>query len=141
MSAVEGRQADRRPPVSAVIITRDRHELLERCVRSIIDNTYRPLQIVIVDNGSTESQRAIEAFLYEIESDVPIEHLVTPPISFARMRQMTVDHSTGDYLLSIDDDCVAEPDAVANMVRHFEADPRIGDDVCPGDSAAKDGTI
>jgi len=46
---------EHRPPVSVVIATRDRAHLLERCVRSLRDCTdYPAVEIVIVDNGSTE---------------------------------------------------------------------------------------
>src|SRR5204862_7796660 len=45
-----------RPSVSIIIPTRDRAELLERCLASIREDTdYAPTEIVIVDNGSTES--------------------------------------------------------------------------------------
>src|SRR5205085_11011683 len=44
--------------VSLIIPTRDRGELLERCLRSISQKTaYQPYEIILLDNGTTE-QRA-----------------------------------------------------------------------------------
>src|SRR6185437_8446455 len=43
------------PPVSILIPTRDRVDLVERCISGILERTdYRNLEILIVDNGSQE---------------------------------------------------------------------------------------
>src|SRR4029079_19175132 len=45
-----------RPHVTVIIPTRDRADLLSRCVSSIIDrSTYGSFDIVIIDNGSGEA--------------------------------------------------------------------------------------
>jgi len=114
------------PRVSVLIITRDRPELLRNCIGSIVDSRYDNWEIVILDNGSAATRRSIEAHLDTLEQRERIRHVVSPPISFARMRQLAVDHASGEFLLSIDDDCVAEPDAMANLVRRFRSDASIG---------------
>ena len=57
-----------RPRVTIIIPTRDRVDLLARCVRSVISrSTYGSYDIVIIDNGSVEA--ATRAFFEELQAD------------------------------------------------------------------------
>src|SRR5690606_28956550 len=48
---------DRGPRVAILIPTRDRVDLLRRCIDSILDRTtYRDFEIVVIDNGSVEPE-------------------------------------------------------------------------------------
>src|SRR6201999_3513117 len=45
------------PPVTVIIPTRDRPELLAQCMKGLLESTdYPPFEIVIVDNGSVDSR-------------------------------------------------------------------------------------
>lgn len=107
--------------VSVVIITRDREEALRRCVDSILANRRADLQLVILDNGS---QRP--SFLEELRESVDLTYVRRAPAGFAELRREAVGHASGDIIVSIDDDCVAEESAIDRIVERFEGDESIG---------------
>ena len=115
-----------RPLISAVVVTRDRPELVERCVDSILRNDYRPLEIVILDNGSPDSQRRLAAWIEALGDDVPVHHHLSPPIGFGALRREAMLAAHGDLLWSIDDDCIAAADAADRIAAHFEQDDTLG---------------
>src|SRR5262245_58949628 len=61
-----------RPLVSAVIPTYNRSHVIERAVASILSKTYRPIEIIVVDDGSTDNTAAL------------IEQLAVPELRYYR---------------------------------------------------------
>lgn len=53
--------SDRRPSVAVVVPTRDRVESLRRCLRALEDQTLRPRQVIVVDDGSTRPEQVADA--------------------------------------------------------------------------------
>ena len=45
---------ERGPLVSIVILNRDGRDLLERCLRAVASTAYRDVEVIVVDNGSTD---------------------------------------------------------------------------------------
>jgi len=114
------------PLVSAVILTRNRGVSLRRCIKSLINNTYNNIEIVVYDNGSKLSQKENVSFITNLKAKCDIKHIKSSPKGFAEMRQIAVSHSSGEIIMSIDDDCVAEKKAIENIVQKFRSDEKIG---------------
>ena len=114
------------PLVSAIILTRDRPESVRDCLRSLDANGYRPLEVVIVDNGDEAQAQTLADWLQAWPSDLQVNHICTAPIGFAALRQLGYERARGELILSIDDDCVAAPDMVERVVHRFAEDPKIG---------------
>lgn len=56
------------PPISVIVPTRDEAANIERCIRSLLAQTYPYLEIIVIDDGSTDATPAILARL-AAESD------------------------------------------------------------------------
>lgn len=119
-------ESAKNPLVSVVILTRDRVESLQRCIRSIVENSYRKAEIIIYDNGTDESQSKIRSFLSGLKSSKKIKHIEATPSGMGSLRKAAVSYADGEIFMSIDDDCVAHKDAISNIVRSFRSDRLIG---------------
>jgi len=113
------------PLVSVVVLTRDRSELLLRCLRSILDNSYDNVEIVVYNTGTETTRQSVES-LFPSDSPRSIKYVESQPAGFAEMRQAACSHTAGQIIMSIDDDCTAESDAIAHIVRRFRSDEGIG---------------
>ena len=105
------------PTVSVVIATRDRAELLERCVRSLRACTdYPALEIVLVDNGSTEPDAL--ALLDRLRRDGCLLLQRPGPFNWSALNNDGVAAASGDLVVLMNNDveCVA-PGWLRAMVR------------------------
>lgn len=113
-----------RPLVSAIVVTRGRPKAAARCLRSLALNRYRPLQVVILDNGSESERTALADAIANL--DVHVKHLACAPTGFGALRREAFAAADGEILVSIDDDCVAADDAIERIVAAFRAHPEAG---------------
>lgn len=92
------------PSVSIIIPTRDRVELLQACVESIVRRTtYRNYELILVDNGS----RTLEAqgYLAEITRDNRVRVLrQDEPFNFSRLSNCGVAESEAEFVLLMNND-------------------------------------
>jgi GT2 family glycosyltransferase len=97
---------ERNKTVSLIIPTRDRHELLERCIRTIGAHTDWPgLEIIVIDNGSTEA--ATKRYLRAIAKQ-GIKVLPLPgPFNFASLNNAAVAAASGQIIGLINNDIEA----------------------------------
>jgi GT2 family glycosyltransferase/SAM-dependent methyltransferase len=107
-----------RPEVLILIPTRDRLDLLERCVESIERvSTYPNYRLLVVDNGSRE-QRTLE-YLERFGGEV----LRYPgEFNYARMMNVAVERAgSADYLLFLNNDTeVIAPEWIEAMLEHTQ---------------------
>jgi cellulose synthase/poly-beta-1,6-N-acetylglucosamine synthase-like glycosyltransferase len=128
---VRGRR-HRRPSgsvsISVIIPTFNGGSGLAPSIASLHRQTLRPLEIIVVDDGSTDETRAVaERARSRGEVDMVICHgtrcgrsaAINAAARFAR----------GDLLLTVDADTVFEPTAVARLAAAFD-DPRVGGASC-----------
>jgi O-antigen biosynthesis protein len=108
-----------RPSVSIIIPTRDRAELLERCLASIREVTdYAPTEIVIVDNGSTESAALELLRREERRGDVRVVQ-DNGAFNYSRLINRGVSAAWGEVLALLNNDMEAnEPGWLREMVSH-----------------------
>ncbi len=106
------------PPVSIIVPTRDRPELLRVAVKGVLHDTAFPnLELVIVDNGSTDP--AVAALYAEWDADPRVRRLDRPgPFNFSRLVNDGASASRGEVLVLLNNDVeVLHPDWLSAMVR------------------------
>ena len=91
--------------VCLIITTFKNPKALDLVLSSVEQQTKRPQQIVIADDGSdTESHQVVKKYLTRL----PIELTWQPDIEFraARSRNLAISRVTTDYVIFIDGDCI-----------------------------------
>ena len=106
--------------VSIIIPVYNRASIVVDTLNSVVAQTYRPLQLVLVDNYSTDDTlQVLETFKKEHPSlDVVITREEHHTAGAARNRGF--DQATGEWILYFDSDDSMEPDLVANYVKLIE---------------------
>jgi glycosyltransferase involved in cell wall biosynthesis len=106
------------PLVSTIIATRNRPELLRGAVASVIAQSYRPIEIVIVDENDpgSESRAATRRVVDEI-TELPVSYLdERSPGWVCRARNEGVSASNGTYIAFLDDDDEWKPEKIARQM-------------------------
>lgn len=105
--------------VSIIICTRDKADLLERCVQSIRERTdYRRSELVIVDNDSTEP--TTHALLNRLVAE-KIARVIRDPgtFNFSRLNNLAARQARGDFVCFLNNDVEASrPEWLGEMISH-----------------------
>lgn len=102
--------------LSVVIPTRNRALELERCIKSIKNQTYDKYEIIIVDdNSSDETQKIIHKYKVRY-----IKHTKRLGQSIGKNDGAKV--AKGEIVVFTDDDCIADPFWLENIVKAFHSD-------------------
>lgn len=109
---------DPAPLVSVIVPSRDNAGLLRACVDGVLAGTrYRALEVLIVDNGSTDE--AALAFLARVARDPRVRVLRHPaPFNFAELNNLAAREARGELLCLLNDDTeVIDPGWLEELVR------------------------
>jgi glycosyltransferase involved in cell wall biosynthesis len=99
------------PVVSVILPVYNRESSIERAVRSVLAQTYRPLELIVVDDGSTDGTRDL---LRTLGSDIRV---VTQPHAGAYVaRNFGVRHARGEFIAFADSDDAWLPHLLAAEV-------------------------
>lgn len=101
--------------VSVVVPVFNVEKYLDECMQSIFNQTYRHLEIVLVDDGSTDSSGALADDYGSQDARIQVVHQENRGLGGAR--NTGLDLSTGDYVIFLDSDDVLPPKAIANLYR------------------------
>jgi glycosyltransferase involved in cell wall biosynthesis len=104
--------------VSVVIPTYNRAALLGRAVESALAQTMAPLEILIVDDGSTDETRAVCA-----QWSAPVRYIATPNGGVAKARNVGIAEARGEWVALLDSDDEWEPDKLAAQCAALDAAP------------------
>lgn len=106
------------------LITRtygERQGFLKESIKSVLQQTYRPLQLVIVEDGSENARQVINEIELPVGVSVTYEPLPKRGRCFAGNRGMEL--AQGDLFGFLDDDDLLLPDHVESLVQHLQAHP------------------
>lgn len=111
--------------VSVVIPTHNRADLLPRAIKSVQEQTYKDLEIVVVSDGSTDNTKeVVEALAAE---DSRIRFVEYHPGRGGNIARNTgIEEAKGEYVAFLDDDDEFFPTKLEKQVAIMESDPEIG---------------
>ena len=107
------------PRASIVIATRDRAELLARCTEGLLHRTgYPDLELVLVDNGSTDP--AATTLLSRLATDTRVTIVSSPgPFNWPALNNLGVSRMHGEVAVLLNNDTdVLSPDWLLELVSH-----------------------
>jgi GT2 family glycosyltransferase len=107
------------PHVSIIVPTRDRLDLLRRCVDSILQrSTYPNYEVVIVDNQSVEQETLAYLASFDADSRVRVRHH-DEPFNYSRINNAAVEACPEGLICLLNNDIeVITPDWLEELVSH-----------------------
>jgi len=104
--------------ISIIIPVYNVEEYLCRCVDSIINQTYTDLEIILVNDGSTDKSGEICENYLNLDPRVKVIHKINGGLSDARNEGLKNAH--GQYILYVDSDDYIEPNACKELIVGFD---------------------
>ena len=118
--------------LSVIVLTCNRLESLKKTFRGFELQNPKPSEVIVVDTGSKDG--TIEWVKeYLTSTQFPIKLIEQTHGSFAEARNLGVEHSTGDYVAFIDDDCEPHHDWTEKVYSNLEEYSAVGGIAIPGD--------
>lgn len=118
--ALDARTEPGRPTVSLIVPCYNAAKTLRLCLESVLAQTRRPDEIVVVDDASTDGSADIAEELGCRVIRLPENRGVSTA------RNTGVEHTSGEIIFFLDSDVALRPDAVANALEILERDPECG---------------
>lgn len=106
--------------VSVVIPCYNLGQYLEEAIKSVEIQTYKNIEITIVDDGSTD-KNTIE-LLKKIKSDKHINVIFQKNMGPSGARNTGINIARGDYILCLDSDDILSPEYIEKVMQIFERD-------------------
>lgn len=104
--------------VSIIVPVYNREAYVEQCINSLINQTYKNIEIIVVDDGSTDRSGEIcETFASE-DVRVKVVHQENGGVSHAR--NVGVSHAQGEYISFVDSDDYVTPEYVEYLLGLLE---------------------
>lgn len=116
--------------VTVVIPTWQRAHLIRDALDSVAAQTWRPLEIVVADDGSTDGTGDVVAKWAAAHPVVPLRHVWQENAGGNAARNRGITEARGDYVAFLDSDDTWSPDKTARQMALLTGGGRIGAVYC-----------
>lgn len=103
--------------VSIVVPVYNREKFLDKCITSLINQTYKNLEIILVDDGSKDNSLSICQKYADKDDRIKAIHKENGGVQSARNKG--IDESTGYYLCFVDADDYVSENFISNFINAY----------------------
>lgn len=112
----------RKPKVSIIIPAYNSEKYIAQSIESCLNQNYENVEVIVVNDGSTDTTREIVASFCENQRVILINQQ-NQGVSAAR--NQGIKHATGDYLTFLDADDILATDTISGNVALLEENPQV----------------
>ena len=117
--------------VSVVIPTYNKGSLIEATLNSVLDQTYSSIEVILVDNGSTdETRQIIDDFLLLHPRGFRVIDL-KENLGPSNARNVGILESKGKYVFLLDGDDIFFPEKIEKQVQYMDDNPSVSLSLTP----------
>ncbi len=108
--------------VSVTIVTYNSGRFIKRCLESVLEQKYQHLEVVVIDNASTDGT----VDLLEQFADQCRIYYNDHNIGFAAAQNQAIALAKGDWVLTLNPDVLLLPKFIEQLVEAGQIDPKVG---------------
>jgi glycosyltransferase involved in cell wall biosynthesis len=109
------------PRVSIITPAYNSERYLPMSLRSVLQQTYRDYEMIVVDDGSTDDTRTAV-----LAADGPIHYIYQPNQGPSAARNTGISAANGEFICFLDADDLWTPDRLTTQIEFMQRHPRIG---------------
>ena len=102
------------PKVTVIIPAYNAEKYLDRCLDSFAGQTLSDIEVIVVDDGSTDATGRLADVFAQKDSRFQVIHQENKGVAAAR--QAGLDHASGEYVIHADSDDWVDPEMLAELV-------------------------
>lgn len=129
-----------KPLVSIVFTSYNHKEFLEEALNSLINQTYSNIEIIIIDDCSTDGSQEILK-QYDYHSNINLKLSKQNSGSYVKASNLGASFAKGDYLLFAQCDDFAEPNQIERLMQPLLKYKDVGVSFCRSTLIDKDGIV
>jgi glycosyltransferase involved in cell wall biosynthesis len=108
------------PKISIVVPIFNSEKYLDNCIQSLVAQTEPELEIILINDGSTDSSGSISDDWAKKDSRIKIIHKKNEGVTIAR--KTGVEHSVGDWICFVDSDDEIPKQSIYTLYKHIRDD-------------------
>lgn len=112
-----------KPKISIIIPVYNAEKYLHKCVLSIINQSFKDFELILVDDGSADSSGILCDQLSLQDSRIKVYHKVNGGATSAR--KYGVEHAVGDYVMFSDADDEMPSNSLAHLVSYINEETEL----------------
>ncbi|WP_066379079.1 MULTISPECIES: glycosyltransferase family A protein [unclassified Anabaena] len=113
------------PLVSVIIPAYNAAAFIERTLKSVLNQTYTNIEVIVVDDGSRDQTTDIVQSI--VQKDARVRLLQQPNSGVAAARNLAIKYAQGEFIAPIDADDIWYPENLEKQVKCFqESDSSVG---------------
>ena len=102
--------------VSVIIVTKNHSKYLKKCLDSVLNQTYKNIEIIIIDHNSSDNTAEI---VFSLKTNKIKYILYKKNKGIADVRNFGVQNSQGEYVFFTDADCIATRNWIEEGINFF----------------------
>ena len=106
----------KKPLISVIIPTYNRAYILSKAIESVLNQTFKDLELIVVDDGSTDETPYLV-------SKYPLIYVKKPHTGVPHTRNIGISKAKGDFIAFLDSDDVFVPEKLEKQLKFFERCP------------------
>src|SRR5512133_2637726 len=116
------------PLVSVIVIFLNEEKFIQEAIDSILAQTYKHWEMILIDDGSIDSSTSIALCCAEEDPEKVryFEHRAHQNRGMSASRNLGISHAKGEYIAFLDADDVWLPNKLEQQVNILESNPEVG---------------
>ena len=115
------------PLVSVIVASYNHAPYIEQCILSVLHQSYQPVELLVVDDGSTDdSVERIKRLKQKYEFDFSVQKNQ----GLTRTLNSAIARSSGELIVPFGSDDIMLPERIAKQVAYMQGKPEVG--MCAG---------